>query len=340
MSKPDNTLSTRRRARAKSWKTTQHTARKQPMSRSAYVTKQSLNGGPLHQTPEPPAVTTGPWSQITVVKTATQTSNDGLIQLEEIVTWMVDQLGKQNFPTRVEFDVRVKSVQVWNLDGKSIGLQPWDFSMPNDEEANLGGWIDSGYVGQGFPCVGYLWPSHCRERANKCDYPSGSSTPGKRRIYTVLAPPNTTFVTHVKIDWKFPAQQTGYLVGAVTLLDIQNQLIRNNAITTGVKREVMSVYDAMPAKTFGSANVIVTNFPLRDESDECLDRADSTRQDNSGGECQETTDYHIPQDVVTQLFNRLEIIERRLSRQQTAVPLSEGIEFPSGSNSSDDLHKV
>lgn len=104
----------------------------------------------------------------------------------------------------VSFDVRIQSVAVWNLEGKSLALVVYDYMMevnktrsqkPLEQSEVLDDIVDARTDGN-VPTCGYRWPLAHQSHVltNDSDLP--------REVFRVIAPNGSNVFMHIHMLWR------------------------------------------------------------------------------------------------------------------------------------------
>lgn len=258
--------------------------------------------------PEPPSVNPSPWMALTIARLCafgTAPLVGGLIQSTDVVSWLVDQVDpdKKYLPRMTDGDqpsadvakplyFRLESVMVWNLTGKTVALNAFDLQtgdvhqhdVADEDYESLGSWFDS-CSGSTPPRVGFRWPASNRQKilSNHKNMSTGYGE-GLRHVCNILAPKGDQIMIHFRVFWRFPATGKEMLKSIIGMMDVHSAI-------TSVEKAVMTrssldlqqqMYNALPAKTFGSAHVWVTNKiipadPQENRDDHQLDVHDDTQ---------------------------------------------------------------
>lgn len=213
---------------------------------------------------------------------------NGLLQASLLAEWIYDQMDpSKKFFTRTtdcQLHMRMESVMIWNLTGKSVALTAYDLMSDDVTQYNkeiqnyeqLGCWFDSG-SGNTPPKVGYRWPTSQRNRVlNSFKHPTKGYGEGIRHIFQILSPKSDSLMVHCKVFWRMPATGMEMLKQMVDMRDVHSALLEQTAVLKRIKKAGQDnsdrLYQALPAKVLGSASVWVANsLPVGVSSSEVAD---------------------------------------------------------------------
>lgn len=157
-----------------------------------YVTLKSLHGGRCLTTQDPPVVAYQPWNQVTLAWIIHPTA----VNFGDLVNQLKAQLdpNSKGFMDNVSIQMKIHSIRVWNLTGKTVALTVYDFHDSDDAD-QLCGMMDAG--GAGLPRLGYELPLSHRTTVQKND------KNGKKLLFTVSASDKDNILSYVRLEWKF-----------------------------------------------------------------------------------------------------------------------------------------
>lgn len=243
-----------------------------------------LQGGKLGCSPDPPSVNSVPWNRLTVQKLITvgTTNRTGLVDCLDLCQWLHEQIGspfgKYLDTVKPVICIRIHYVRAWNMTGRTIGIQPYDYTATSSASATdleeLGGWIDSG-TQTNLPAVGYKWPITASNQVVTVQVKTGTGdadTEGNRKICVILGTSGDQIIAQFAIEWRFPPPHTTGLM-LQSLYTIAGQVARNGvkmrAALAQSNRVLETVASQMPGTIAGAAKVFVID-PLRDDKQENL----------------------------------------------------------------------
>lgn len=169
-------------------------------NKTKYVTIRSLNGGKMLTTNDPPPLTYQPWNHITLA----WHSKPGDHNFGDLVNQIKTQIdpNKTGFSEKLAIQMKIHSVRVWNLTGKTISLTVYDFH-DDDNVDQLCGLMDAG-ANPGVPRIGYELPLSFRQQVMRND-----STTGKRNLFTTSATDADTILQYIRMEWRFDGPVKG-----------------------------------------------------------------------------------------------------------------------------------
>lgn len=170
------------------------------------VTKRDLNGGKFSPPMNPPDVAYQPWFHITLVDTFADTKYD--CQTKTVLKLLRRQLDpeKRGFNQETKGDnrfvvqMRLFSVQSWNLTGRLLALTVDDFSEARTASGGrdqLCGIVDTGSQSH-TPCVGYLLPSALRQMVIRTD-----DVQGDDYLFTLTSGTKDQCVVYIRMAFRF-----------------------------------------------------------------------------------------------------------------------------------------
>lgn len=194
---------------------------------SSVVTKRELNGGKITPPINPPDVTYQPWFHITLVDTFSSTKYD--CKTNHIIKLLRRQLDPtsrglnqiQSGDLRFVVQIRLFSIQAWNLTGRLIALTVDDYSEAKTAAGGrdqLCGIVDTGSQTH-TPCVGYLMPSALRQMVIRTD-----DIQGDDYIFTLTSGTSDQCVVYIKIAFRFdgPVRPPNLVMPITTCLGTLN----------------------------------------------------------------------------------------------------------------------
>lgn len=220
----------------------------------APVTHKEAFGGRKTLPDDPPSHPQAPWNNLVITKIHDigTTSQTGLVNVGDLVKWMMNQLDGRNrtFAQDAVISLKILSVNVWNITGNYITLAAWDFSSDTQDDDALGSWVDSGSK-QSAPKLGYTWPMSNRQRAL-----SNAKATTDRRVFTVHASRGDKVLQHIHVMWR-PNAIEMTLTSQIANLDTLNKAIRAVAAVNS------KMYNQMPGiiPFTGAAKVAIIPIP-------------------------------------------------------------------------------
>lgn len=223
---------------------------KKTRKQANFVTSNSMHGQRMNIPADPPCIVQNPWTPITIhfLWRLGLDSQSGLINVADLTSKLRKQLdsnpagGNQIFQNFMVY-LRIHSVCVWNLTGKSVGLAVWDYSADSQDEDELGSWVDAGNS-TGFPHIGYRWPLALRSNSL-----SNSSVNQARRICTIVSGSKEEVLVHARVEYRFITPTSNPLLGLNALSIIANNSTRIAASTKRASDSMSKIYDSMPGRT-------------------------------------------------------------------------------------------
>lgn len=152
----------------------------------------------------PPDITAQPWCNVILA----QVDNHQKFFYSDLVKWLKIQVdpehrgfNRNDFDSNSEDSFRVqfklRSVTVWNLTGKVLGLSVNDFTTARGGSDQLGGWVDCGGPSS-FPAVGYRYPSSHQNFVFRPDQSNKSS-----ELFVTTAGQSDSLLYHISISYRF-----------------------------------------------------------------------------------------------------------------------------------------
>lgn len=196
-------------ARSKLWKTTNNSKNsvgRNQTPRGNYVTHRDLHGGKITPPANPPDVTYQPWMTVTLVQNFNSSSYDFKVNtILGILRRQLDPEGRgfnqsTSGDKRFVVQMRIHSIQAWNLTGRMLALSVDDFSESTSAAGGrdqLCGIVDTGSQNH-TPCVGYLLPSSHRQMVLRTDDKQGDDF-----IFTVTSGASDQCIVYIKISFRF-----------------------------------------------------------------------------------------------------------------------------------------
>lgn len=191
--------------RSQNWKKKSAASLSQRRSDRDVVTKRDLHGGKISPRTNPPDVTYQPWNVVTLVHAFTNT-------LELSVSGVLTLMRKQLDPTNRGFNqvqtgdgrfviqLKLYSVQVWNLTGKTVSLSVSDFTESESASGGrdqLCGIVDTGSQTH-TPCIGYLLPSSHRQHVLRTDDKQGTDV-----LFHIGAGSSDQCMVYIRVAYRF-----------------------------------------------------------------------------------------------------------------------------------------
>lgn len=227
----------RRQDRTKSQLRTQNKFRNRG-NKTKYVTIRSLNGGKMLTTNDPPPLTYQPWNHITLAwHSKPKDHNFG-----DLVNQIKSQIdpNKNGFSDKLAIQMKIHSVRVWNLTGKTISLTVYDYH-DDDNVDQLCGLMDAG-ANPGVPRIGYELPLSFRQQVMRND-----SSTGKRNLFTTAATDADTILQYVRIEWRFD----GPVKGPSIDLDWERRLLEKQSkaleVAETTSSNIKKLLDSQPS---------------------------------------------------------------------------------------------
>lgn len=248
--------------RSKLWKkvAAKQNGQNSRQSQGNIVTKRDLNGGKITPPSNPPDVAYQPWFHVTLVDSFSSTKYD--CKTNTIIKLLRRQLDPEkrglNQETsgdkRFVVQIRIFSVQAWNLTGRLLALTVDDFSEAKSAAGGrdqLCGIVDTGSQNH-TPCVGYLLPSALRQMVIRTD-----DIQGDDYIYTLTSGTSDQCVVYTRIAFRFdgpvrPPNLITPIVSCASLLSTGNSTAFKSLKQNREVREVLTRLKEISENTYAA----------------------------------------------------------------------------------------
>lgn len=207
-------------------------------TRSNFVTKKSLEGGRTIPTNDPPQLAYQPWNHITLAwYTGPKDHNFG-----DLVNQMITQMdpNKTGFADKLAVQMKIHSVRVWNITGKTVALTVYDFH-DDDNKDQLIGLMDAG-SNTGIPKLGYALPLSFRQTVMRND-----SSTGKKLLFTTSAASSDTILQYVRLEWRFDGPVKGPTLDLNWERRAYEEQIQIKEVATTTSKLTQKLLDAQPS---------------------------------------------------------------------------------------------
>lgn len=240
-------------------------------ARGDFISRRDFLGGRFTPTSDPPSTEQNPWNRLTIVAVNSAVSTSWEIRTSTIADRIVSQLDstvKANLTIfkdpSVPLDIKVKSIESWNIEGKSIALAAYNLLADHENQDIICDAVDTKSE-DSYPRVGYRWPLQMQQvvMSNNISKP--------QKVAFIFAPSGSDLLVHIHVMWKTsitPSSPYNKLCLDRQLLNVattSNRLLRQSNATS------KAISDWLPTKLINAVPVVL----------EAVDAQQSTSCDRS-----------------------------------------------------------
>lgn len=170
-----------------------------------FVTTRQLRGGKLLMRSNPPDISLQPWNHLTLAWMKGP-GNTNFGDLVNSIRAQVDPVGT-GFAKSPAIQMKVHSIRVWNLTGKTVAMSVFDFTDKDQGNADqLMGSMDTG-TPTDLPSLGYELPINLRNHVVRNDAQTGALL-----LFNTSSATSDRLMHYVRMEWKFdgPAKSPSF----------------------------------------------------------------------------------------------------------------------------------